>query len=101
MPTRREFLGHTSSAMAGAALLGPLRASMAAASTPLLRRAIPSTGETLPVIGMGTSGSFEVSAGSAEYDALREYWRAFSLPAPASSIRRRPTATQKTISVRC
>jgi aryl-alcohol dehydrogenase-like predicted oxidoreductase len=90
MPTRREFLGHTSSAMAGAALLGPLRASMAAASTPLLRRAIPSTGETLPVIGMGTSGSFEVSAGSAEYDALREVLARF-FAAGASIIDTAPT----------
>ena len=40
-------------------------------------RAIPSTGEKLPVIGMGTSGSFEVGASAAERDPLREVLRRF------------------------
>jgi len=40
-------------------------------------RAIPSTGEKIPVIGMGTSGSFEVAAGSDEYKQLQEVVRIF------------------------
>ncbi|MCC7252078.1 MAG: aldo/keto reductase [Hyphomicrobium sp.] len=40
-------------------------------------RAIPATGEKIPVIGMGTSGSFEVGEGTPEYDALREVLKVF------------------------
>ncbi|HYD14928.1 MAG TPA: aldo/keto reductase, partial [Hyphomicrobium sp.] len=40
-------------------------------------RAISSTGEKIPVIGMGTSGSFEVSEKSPEYEALREVLKVF------------------------
>lgn len=47
------------------------------AAGPLLTRAIPSSGETVPVIGMGTSGSFEVSAGTPEYDALKQVLQTF------------------------
>ncbi len=38
----------------------------------MLKRIIPSSGEALPAIGMGTSGSFEITPGSPEYDALKE-----------------------------
>jgi hypothetical protein len=49
------------------------------AATPagLLTRKVPSTGEALPVIGAGTSGSFEVEAGSAEYQQLKAVLKAF------------------------
>jgi aryl-alcohol dehydrogenase-like predicted oxidoreductase len=40
-------------------------------------RAIPSSGEKVPVIGMGTSGSFEVDTGEAEREPLREVLRRF------------------------
>lgn len=40
-------------------------------------RAIPSTGEKIPVIGMGTSGSFEVQPGSEEHKMLAEVLRVF------------------------
>jgi aryl-alcohol dehydrogenase-like predicted oxidoreductase len=43
----------------------------------MLKRKIPSTGESIPAIGMGTSGSFEVPAGSSEYEALREVLKRF------------------------
>ena len=49
----------------------------AAPSSGLLTRKIPSTGEALPVIGAGTSGSFEVGAGSAEYQQLKVVLKAF------------------------
>jgi diketogulonate reductase-like aldo/keto reductase len=40
-------------------------------------RPIPSTGEKIPVIGMGTSGSFEVASDTPEYAALREVLKVF------------------------
>lgn len=49
----------------------------AATSTGLLTRKVPSTGEALPVIGAGTSGSFEVEAGSADYQQLKAVLKAF------------------------
>lgn len=64
---------------AGAAL-GLLAASPwlhAAGSAGLLTRKVPSTGEALPVIGAGTSGSFEVEAGSAAYQQLKLVLKAF------------------------
>ena len=63
MYARREVL------RAGATL-GLLAAASpwlhAAVPAGLLARKVPSTGEALPVIGAGTSGSFEVEAGTAE-----------------------------------
>jgi aryl-alcohol dehydrogenase-like predicted oxidoreductase len=73
MYARRDVL------RAGAAL-GLLAASPwlhAGAASGLLTRAIPSTGEALPVIGAGTSGSFEVEAGSPQYQQLGAVLRAF------------------------
>ncbi|MBN8912334.1 MAG: aldo/keto reductase [Rhizobiales bacterium] len=40
-------------------------------------RTIPATGEKIPVIGMGTSGSFEVGQGTPEYAALRDVLKIF------------------------
>ncbi|MDE4537515.1 aldo/keto reductase [Pseudomonas sp. ITEM 17296] len=62
------------------AALGLLAASPwlhAGAASGLLTRTIPSTGEALPVIGAGTSGSFEVEAGSPQYQQLGAVLRAF------------------------
>jgi len=64
---------------AGAAL-GLVAASPwlhAASSGGLMTRKVPSTGEALPVIGAGTSGSFEVEPGSAEYQQLKVVLKAF------------------------
>jgi aryl-alcohol dehydrogenase-like predicted oxidoreductase len=47
------------------------------ASEPLLMRRIPSTGEAIPAIGLGTSGPFEVGAGEAARAPLREVLAAF------------------------
>ena len=49
----------------------------AGAASGLLTRTIPSTGEALPVIGAGTSGSFEVEAGSPQYQQLATVLKAF------------------------
>ena len=71
MTSRREFLTAAALAAGAAALPMPLRA----ASTSMPRRVIPATGEAVPVIGMGTSGSFEVDAAGRE--PLREVLRRF------------------------
>jgi aryl-alcohol dehydrogenase-like predicted oxidoreductase len=70
MITRREWLGRTLTA--GAALaLDPRR--LAALSTPqLITRAIPSTGERLPLVGLGSSATFAQVARSEDVTALRE-----------------------------
>ena len=92
MSSRREFISTVSLAAAGAAL-APLAACSQerppAAATPatsappkpfsgtLITRTIPSSGEKIPVIGMGTSGSFEVGADAGERAPLRDVLEAF------------------------
>lgn len=106
MTTRRDFLSTASLAATGLAL-APLAACSqesppaaatpaASASTetpfvgPLLKRKIPSTGESIPVIGMGTSGSFEVGRDDAARAPLREVLKRF-VDAGASVIDTAPT----------
>lgn len=43
----------------------------------LITRSIPSTGETIPVLGLGTSGPFEVGRSPAEREPLRAVLAAF------------------------
>jgi aryl-alcohol dehydrogenase-like predicted oxidoreductase len=67
---RREFLAGGINVMTAAALsCGTAAANPAAA--PILRK-IPSSGEELPVIGLGTSGPFEVGDSAAERAPLQE-----------------------------
>ena len=61
---RRTVLG----LLAAAAAAGPPRAG---ASSPLLQRTIPSSGEALPVIGLGTWRTFDVGTSAAERAPLR------------------------------
>ena len=61
--------------MAAASLTRAARA--AAAAAPLIRRKIPSSAEELPLIGLGTSGPFEVDASEAKRAPLREVLSAF------------------------
>lgn len=82
MPTRRRFLKHTPLAAlaslapawaidaalsaraaqpASSANGGAAGAAAPAATAAMHRRTIPSTGETLPVIGLGTASTFDVS----------------------------------------
>ena len=72
MATRREFLGTTLLASAAFAQFG-----QAASKPEILRRPIPSTGELVPAIGMGTSGSFQIPHGGPEYQALKEVVKRF------------------------
>jgi aryl-alcohol dehydrogenase-like predicted oxidoreductase len=79
MHSRRSFLGATSVVAASVLLdrLGLVAAANAAASADMLKRPIPSSGEMVPVIGMGTSGSFQISPNGAEYQALKEVLKRF------------------------
>jgi aryl-alcohol dehydrogenase-like predicted oxidoreductase len=72
MTTRRQFMAWSAGMMA----LSVLEAR-AASGKQMLKRPIPSSGETVPVIGMGTSGSFQIPADSAEYQALKEVVKRF------------------------
>ena len=49
----------------------------AATTAPLITRTIPSSGEAIPVIGLGTSGPFEVGSSPAERAPLKEVLEAF------------------------
>jgi aryl-alcohol dehydrogenase-like predicted oxidoreductase len=72
--TRREMLKLT--AGAGAALtLGRLDALGQEPS--MRRRPIPSTGEEIPVVGLGTSRTFDVGDSAGEREPLREVVRRF------------------------
>nr|WP_276533547.1 aldo/keto reductase [Pseudoxanthomonas mexicana] len=73
-----------------AAQAQPSTAGTSGAIGPLSTRAIPSTGEKIPVIGMGTSGSFEVGQSAAERDPLREVLKRF-FAAGATVIDTAPT----------
>lgn len=91
MTNRRDFLATATLAAAGAALAplaacnrGSPAAAPALARPPsftgtLLQRAIPATGEKLPVIGMGTSGSFEVGRGDHVRGPLRDVLALFAV----------------------
>ncbi|HEU4781059.1 MAG TPA: aldo/keto reductase [Steroidobacteraceae bacterium] len=76
MSNRRQFLNRSAGAMLFGAT-GLAQFAEGAAKTKMLLRAIPSTGEKIPAIGMGTSGSFQIPAGSAEYEALKEVLKRF------------------------
>jgi diketogulonate reductase-like aldo/keto reductase len=93
MTSRRDFLSSASLTGLGLALSplaacgrdgGPVGGPSAPAATrppartgPLALRAIPSTGERLPAIGVGTSGSYEIAADSPAFAALRDVVKVF------------------------
>lgn len=78
MTTRRQFLSR-STTLTGALWLGASGVAVAqsAAKSGILMRTIPSSGEKVPAIGMGTSGSFQIPANSPEYQALKEVMKRF------------------------
>ena len=101
--SRRKFLTTTALATAGLGLAAcrdaaqaggvgaaPAAPSSEAVSGALNTRLVPSTGERVPVIGMGTSGSFEVGQSAAELDPLREVLKRF-FAAGATLIDTAPT----------
>jgi aryl-alcohol dehydrogenase-like predicted oxidoreductase len=73
MMNRRQWLGLT--AGAGAALALNPRLLTALGTKELISRAVPSTGERLPIVGLGSSATFAQVARSEDYSALREVLR--------------------------
>jgi diketogulonate reductase-like aldo/keto reductase len=68
--------GVLSAAIAGAALASPLlRSRFAMAAAAMITRPIPSSGEAMPVIGLGTSQTFDVGGDAASRQPLREVLR--------------------------
>lgn len=74
--TRAEFLklaGAAAATVAATAANGPR--AFAADAQPLLKRAIPKSGEAIPVIGLGTAYEFSHAADEAAFVARREVIR--------------------------
>lgn len=75
MVTRREWFGITGGV--GAALTIDPRLLAALQGGQLVLRAIPSTGERVPVVGLGSAATFSAAARREEVDALRDVIRTF------------------------
>lgn len=82
--TRAEFLtlsGRVAGACAAASLLGAGALALAAEAEPnqrpVLRRPIPSSGQMLPVIGVGTALAYDLDASDAKFPLLAETMRTF------------------------
>ena len=72
MTTRREWLS-TTLGVAGALAIAPhlAKAQSSASASTLITRAIPSTGEKLPIIGLGSSATFAQVARNEDHEALK------------------------------
>lgn len=87
--TRQRFLklaGGAAGALAAERLLGPLSTAWAqggpvydpaVTAKPVQTRPIPSSGEALPIVGMGTAVVYEIETGDPKFPALVEAVRAF------------------------
>jgi aryl-alcohol dehydrogenase-like predicted oxidoreductase len=82
--TRAQFLrlaARTAGAFAAGSVLGPavlaLGAEAGSNPAPVLRRTIPSSGEMLPVIGVGTAVVYELDPSDVKFAVLVETVRAF------------------------
>ena len=69
MLTRRDYLKY--SALAGAACTLPASLLQALEAGDIIKRAIPKTGEELPIVGLGSSATFRTVAQSEDFAALR------------------------------
>ncbi len=74
MVTRRALLKDTAAAGTAMALLP--RLLQAQSGTEIIKRAIPSSGEELPMVGLGSSATFSSMARREDVSALREVMRA-------------------------
>jgi hypothetical protein len=73
MLTRRDCLALA--AQLGAAVALPARL-LAQASGAIITRAIPKTGEALPIVGLGSSATFSQVAGADDVAAIRAVFEA-------------------------
>jgi|TARA_B110000483_G_scaffold141911_1_gene169586 aryl-alcohol dehydrogenase-like predicted oxidoreductase len=74
MITRRDLLKKSALVASATALLPQLLNAQSGGG--IIKRAIPKTGEQLPIIGLGSSANFSSLANSADATALREVLRA-------------------------
>ncbi len=74
---RRTFIQAGTGAAMAAGLAGAFPALLQAADKGIIQRTIPSSGQKIPVIGLGTSGPFEVQSDAAALAPLREVVDAF------------------------
>jgi aryl-alcohol dehydrogenase-like predicted oxidoreductase len=72
MIDRRDLLKLTTCAGAGLLLGAPMRAALAAEMEGVMTRPVPSSGEQLPVVGLGSSATFGQTARSEDVSGLRE-----------------------------
>jgi aryl-alcohol dehydrogenase-like predicted oxidoreductase len=72
MLTRREYLALT--AKVGAAMALPQ--ALFAQAGELIRRAIPKSGEQVPIVGLGSSATFSQIAGAADTEAIKAVFTA-------------------------
>lgn len=72
--SRRTFLSSLAVALASS-WFSPLE--LLAAEKTAIRKIIPASGETLPVIGLGTSGTFEITGGEAALSGLAKVLQTF------------------------
>jgi aryl-alcohol dehydrogenase-like predicted oxidoreductase len=70
---RRQWLGLTAGASAALALNPRLLSALR--TRELISRAVPSTGERVPLVGLGSSATFAQVARSEDYSALRDVLR--------------------------
>jgi aryl-alcohol dehydrogenase-like predicted oxidoreductase len=72
MLTRRDCLAYTANGCAAAALLPSLAGAQ---SGDVIKRAIPKTGEEIPIIGLGSSATFSELAMANDLDPLKEVFQ--------------------------
>lgn len=75
MTNRRDLLRYAAAAAAAAALAVQSRLLAALENGALIERAIPASGEKLPIIGLGSSATFRRLADDANVRSLREVMR--------------------------
>src|SRR6187455_3106588 len=75
--SRREATRLIAGGAAGLVLAPAAFAQEPPPSMSMLQRAIPSSGEKLPVIGLGTSRVFDAGASAAEREPLEDVLRSF------------------------
>lgn len=76
MISRRDYLSLCMAAGAGT-LIAPRLLWARQQAGALITRPIPSSGERLPVVGLGSSATFSSAAGAEEIDTLKQVFRAF------------------------
>lgn len=78
--SRKEFLigvGAFGAAVAAGGMFGRMTRSGSAQAAGMIERAIPSSGEKLPIVGLGTARVYDVEAGDPKYAVLKATVKTF------------------------